>query len=98
MIALKGFRTKLSAIFAGIPLSVASIGALFDSPVIMNFIESNPIFSLCYAIATYLSTHHYRNEATKKDVSDIVQDVWIDPKYNKIEADMAEEISGDYNA
>jgi len=104
MNTLKGFRTKISALFAGLPIGAISLAEIFESPIVADFIQSNPVFSLCYGAVSYLSTHYFRDQATKADVPQEKEPgVTLDyepkpetPELTGLEAELYNEINGEY--
>jgi len=92
---LKGLRTKISAVFAGLPIGAISISEFFNSPIVADFIQSHPLFSMCYGVVAYLSTHHYRDQADIPPVEPVAPPAETKEQLT-LEEQMAEQIGGDY--
>lgn len=95
MINLKGLRTKISAGFAGLPLGAISIAEILESPIVTDFIQSHPVFSMCYAGVTYLATHYFRDEAEVPVVEPVAPPA-EDKEQLTLEQQLAEQIGGDF--
>ena len=108
---LKGFRTKISGFFAGLPVGVGTILAQFDPDLVMQIVSSHPVPLACYQGLTFLANWYYRDQAptvsheaadlaakAASDDTELIAAVepLLKPQTN-LELELVDEINGDFD-